>query len=98
MAQRFNNQRYATRGVADELPIMTQVFLWGLIDTMEIEEQDYLQVFTLSVENGLQKVLHKQEIPEYSAEYLIPSTKPITAKVFVIDDEIHSTMLLASEY
>ncbi|MEE1536551.1 MAG: DUF960 family protein, partial [Ruminococcus sp.] len=36
--------------------------------------------------------------PEYSKEYQISTEKPITAKVYVIDDIDHSTMLLAEEY
>ena len=98
MAQKFNNQHYCTNGISERLPIMTQIFLWGLIETMEVPEQDYLQVFTLSVEKGMQKVLHEQECPEYSKEHLFPSTNPIEGKIFVIDDETHSTMLFAEEY
>ena len=94
----FKNPRYTTKGINENLPIMTQIFLWGLIETMEVPEQDYLQVFTLSVEKGMQKVLHEQECPEYSKEHLFPSTNPITGKIFVIDDETHSTMLFAEEY
>ena len=94
----FNNQRYVTRGISNKLPLMLQIILWGLIDTMEVAEKDYLQVFCLSAESGMQKIIHKQEQPEYSKEYLFPSEAPITAKIFVIDDETHSTMLLAEEY
>ena len=94
----FKNPRYTTKGINDNLPIMTQIFLWRLIEAMEVSEQDYLQVFTLSVENGQQKVLHEQEFPEYSKEHLFPSTNPIEGKIFVIDDETHSTMLFAEEY
>lgn len=98
MSQKFNNQHYCTRGISERLPLTTQAFLWGLIEIMEIEEQDYLQVFTLSAEGGLQKILHEQECPEYSMEHIIPSPNPITSKIFVIDDETHSTMLFAEEY
>ena len=98
MAQKFNNQHYCTKGISERLPIMTQVILWELIQSMEVEEQDYLQVFTLSVENGQQKILHEQECPEYSKVHLFSSTDPITGKIFVIDDETHSTMLFAEEY
>ena len=98
MAQKFNNQHYCTNGISERLPLTVQAFLWGLIRTMEVPEQDYLQVFTLSVENGQQKILHEQECPEYSKEHLFPSTDPITGKIFVIDDETHSTMLFAEEY
>ena len=94
----FNNQRYVTRGISNELPLMLQIILWGLIDSMEVVEKDYLQIFRLSAENGKQKIIHEQEQPEYSKEYLFPSEESITAKIFVIDDETHTTMLLAEEY
>ena len=94
----FNNPRYCTRGISSEVPLLMQIILWGLIDSMEVAEKDYLQIFRLSAENGKQKIIHTQEQPEYSKEYLFPSEAPITAKIFVIDDETHTTMLLAEEY
>lgn len=98
MAQRFNNPHYATRGIAEKLPVLTQIILWELIDSMKVDEKDYLQVFTLSDEDGQQKILHEQEYPEYKSEHLFPSLNPVTARIFVIDDENHSTMLFAEEY
>ena len=94
----FKNPRYCTSGVTGTLPLMTQIILWGLIDTMEVAEKDYLQVFLLSDEDGQQRIIHEQEQPEYRKEHLFPSDTPITAKIFVIDDETHTTMLLAEEY
>ena len=94
----FNNPRYCTRGISNELPLMLQIILWGLIDSMEVAEKDYLQIFCLSAESGKQKITHTQEQPDYCKEYLFPSEEPITAKIFVIDDETHTTMLLAEEY
>ena len=94
----FNNPRYCTRGISSEVPLLMQIILGGLIDSMEVAEKDYLQIFRLSAENGKQKIIHTQEQPEYSKEYLFPSEAPITAKIFVIDDETHTTMLLAEEY
>ena len=94
----FTSPGYATRGVTATVPLMLQIILWDLIDSMEVEEKDYLQVFRLSTESGKQKIIHEQEQPEYIKEYLIPSEEPITAKIFVIDDETHTTMLLAEEY
>ena len=62
-------------------------------------QQDYLQVFELSEEKGKQKIEHSQEVPEYKREHLFNvGTSIFSGKVFVIDDETHSTMLLASEY
>ena len=61
-------------------------------------DKDYLQVFSLSANRGRQRIKHTQEGPEYSREYVFNIGKPITDKIFVIDDKTHSTMLLANEY
>ena len=94
----FTSPRYATRGVTTTVPLLLQIILWDLIDSMEVAEKDYLQVFRLSAESGKQKITHSQEQPDYNKEYLYQSEEPITAKIFVIDDETHTTMLLAEEY
>ena len=47
--------RYLTRGVDAEIPIELQVLMWQAVDRMP-EPKDYLQVFRLSEENGLQIV------------------------------------------
>ena len=93
--------RYLTRGVDNEIPLALQIFLWERIDALP-EKRDYLQVFELSESaTGMQKIVHKQEKPEYRVEYVITeehAPKAITAKIFVIDDGEHCTMLLAEEY
>lgn len=61
-------------------------------------DKDYLQVFSLSSDNGRQRIIHSQEIPEYQKEYVLNVGSPVTEKIFVIDDQTHSTMLLANEY
>lgn len=93
----FNNSRFLTRGVQSEIPVELQLFMWDCIDTLPAE-RDYFQVFQLSSVNGFQKVKHFSEQPEYEKEYLIKSDNPIDAKLYVIDDTVHSTMLLAEEY
>ena len=94
----FTGQRYLTRGVQNEIPFDLQMFMWYLINNLN-EPKDYLQVFRLSVsDNGNQRIVHEQEEPEYHKEYDIDIENPITAKVYVIDDNDHSTMLLAEEY
>ncbi len=94
----FNNSRYATRGINAEIPHALQLILWKMVDEMEVAQKDYLQVFTLSSENGEQKIIHEQEQPDYSKEYVFSGDCQIDAKIFVIDDGDHSTMLLADEY
>ncbi|WP_302932645.1 DUF960 domain-containing protein [uncultured Ruminococcus sp.] len=93
----FQNKRFLTRGVQAEIPMELQLFLWNCIDQLP-EERDYFQVFALKEIDGKQHIHHFSEQPEYSKEYQISTEKPITAKVYVIDDIDHSTMLLAEEY
>ncbi len=93
----FNNQRYLTRGVQAEIPFELQLFMWACIDSLP-SERDYFQVFRLENLNGIQKITHFSEQPEYCKEYMIPTDKPITEKVYIIDSDEYSTMLLAEEY
>ncbi|MEI3015770.1 MAG: DUF960 domain-containing protein [Oscillospiraceae bacterium] len=94
----FNNQRYVTKGITSTVPLVTQIILWDCIDSMKIERKDYLQVFKLVANGSNQQVTHTQEEPPYERIFTFPSDYPITAKIFVIDDETHTTMLLAEEY
>ena len=65
----FSNQRFTTARVSREVPILLQALLWHCIDNLAVPK-DYLQVFELKKEQCKQKILHKQEVPEYSKEYL----------------------------
>ena len=93
----FNNSRYLTRGIQTTIPPPLQTLLWNCIDLLP-PERDYLQVFWLIPLGGMQQVIHTSEEPEYKKVLLFPSDNPITAKIYVIDDDTHTTMLLAEEY
>lgn len=97
----FDNPRFLTPGVQIEIPLALQFALWQLIDTMPVEK-DCLQVFRLERvmrnDRSIQKISHSQEIPPYKKEYLLALDKPLTLKIFVIDDGEHSTMMLCDEY
>ena len=93
----FPLKRYVTARIADEVPITLQMFMWACIDMLEIEA-DYLQVFELTATPEGQRIVHKQEQPPYRKEYLVPCAKPLSAKIFVIDDGKYATMLFAEEY
>lgn len=58
----------------------------------------WLQVFELNSLGGMQRIIHFSEQPEYRMNYFIPTNKALTAKVYIIDSDEYSTMLLASEY
>ena len=94
----FKNPRYCTKGISDTVPLLTQIILWDLIDSMEVAEKDYLQVFRLTTNGTTQNITHLQEQPPYERTLEFRTDNPITAKIFVIDDETHTTMLLAEEY
>ena len=94
----FKNPRYCTKGISETVPLLTQIILWDLIDSMKVEEKDYLQVFKLTANDKTQHVTHTQEQPPYERTLDFRTDNPITAKIFVIDDETHTTMLLAEEY
>ena len=94
----FKNRRFITKGVVENVSPLLQLFMWQCIEEMN-STKDYLQVFKISIENGKQKIIHEQEVSEYKAEYLIKSDTPLfVGKIYVIDDETYSTMLLAEEY
>lgn len=93
----FDGNKYLTRGVQSEIPVELQLFMWKCVLTLS-EPVDYLQIFELSSCNGNQKIVHKQEQPEYSKEYILLIDNPVNAKVYVIDDGDYCTMLLAEEY
>ncbi len=95
----FENDRYITRGIAEEVNVEMQIFLWSLIDGLSVTK-DYLQIFEISnMDDGVVRVVHKQEIPHYKKVYFLDiQSTPSTYKVFVIDSGTYSTMMLASEY
>jgi hypothetical protein len=93
----FDNNRYLTCGVDSTIPLELQLFLWECVDQLP-GPRDYLQVFELSPSGTMQSITHRSEQPKYKKVYLLPSEKPITEKIYVVDDNDHSTMILASEY
>ena len=93
----FSKEKYLTRGVQAEIPLELQLFMWECITNM-LDPKDYLQVFRLSVSDGVQIVAHEQEEPEYSKKYRLNTGTSVTQKVYVIDEGEYSTMLLAEEY
>lgn len=98
------DKKYITKGVNSKIPFYLQLLMWDMIKSMKVEKQDYLQVFKLERINVdgkvFQRIVHSQEQPEYENTILIPSYEDnaVDNKIFVIDDEIYCTMLLAEEY
>ena len=95
---RFKNKRYITKGVNSVVSLPLQFFMWQCIDELNIPK-DYLQVFNCTMYDGKQKITHIQEEPEYKKEYLFSTDAPFfIGKIFVIDNDAYTTMMLANEY
>ena len=94
----MNIIRYITSNAQNRIPVFLQLFMWNLVDEMNIENRDYFQVFKLTVRDGNQHIKHFQEQPEYSKEYTILCDNPVTEKVYIIIEDDYQTMLLAEDY
>ncbi|HBG3821704.1 TPA: hypothetical protein KQC85_003146 [Clostridioides difficile] len=101
----FNKEnRYITNGVRRELPIEVILFIYEEIDELIAsgKEVDYLQVFNISVidrASGLIEIEHSQEVPLYKKTMFINNKElKEDIKIFAIDENDHSVILLSSEY
>ena len=100
----FNNERYITRGIASDISEHIQLALWSFIEILKLDKNikvDYLQVFKLRKAEGNNYnliITHSQEEPDYKKVYFVKTDDSVDAKIFVIDDGDHSTMMIASEY
>ena len=58
-------ERYMTRGIQSDVPMETQLFLWGLQTAIRknSKEIDYLQVYRLKIEDDKQRIIHTSEEP-----------------------------------
>ena len=95
---RFRNKRYITSGINTRIPDELQYAMWLMVD--EFPEVDYLQIFELQKVEGGIRIKHTQEEPLYEKDMIVicEADEDFKEKVYVIDDETHSTMLLAEEY
>ncbi len=99
----IKNNRYITRGINEELDLRLQRILWNMIDNLKEEgkELDYLQVFKVRKHEEKIMIEHSQEVPKYKENYVLDLNNieiNEIIKVFVIDSEDYSTMMLAEEY
>ena len=80
------------------MSLLLRLFMWECIDRLNVP-RDYLQVFKCTASDGKQKLIHIQEETEYRREYLFNTDTPIfIGKIYVIDNEVYSTMMLSEEY
>ena len=96
--KRFQNKRLVMIGVCTEIPDILQILMWKMAE--ELEDADYLQVFELMGTQDDVLIVHSQEVPPYENILKVNCAVELgfRKKVYIIDDETHSTILLAEEY
>lgn len=102
-------ERYITRGIASQLPLVVQIQIWELLSqreneqSIENDEMDYFHIFRFNMYNDQLYIKHKQERPEYVKIYKANYSKAINInKVYIIrEDDVdlsYYVMLLPEEY
>lgn len=96
--KRFQNKWLITLGVYEKIPEPLQIQMWNMAEGLE--DADYLQIFDLQGTADGVLICHRQEVPEYENVVKVQCEVEFgfKEKVYIIDDETHSTMLLAEEY
>lgn len=106
------NETYITQNALNALPPALIDCLWDLYFSLrkKTEKIDYLNVFRLSKKRDRQIISHIQEYPKYKKQHSVKlkelntetgkfeDVSPVEGKVFIIEDDTHITMLLASDY
>lgn len=90
---------YITRGVQCEVPVILQIFMWSMIERIDVH-RDYLQIFRLKpIGNNKVIIEHEQEQPKYKDSITVEEvTLEGDLKVYVIIENEYMTMMLAEEY
>ena len=101
---KFDGPKYSTNTIVHELPLELQLYLWQLVDERaQTSTADYLQVFSLSAgrtSDGKEALVvkHSQVQPSIEDTYFLEAMPHRKAKIYVIDDISHVTMLFSHEY
>lgn len=91
-----------TRSIDETVHAEIQMILWRLIEEQGNKgmKLDYLQVFELTVADGRQRIVHRQEEPERKSEWLytLQYTTPIEQTIWCMDSKSYQMMLLPYEF
>jgi len=95
----FSRPARMTEWIQEALPLELQVALWLFIDLRRAEGHcvGKRHSFRLTVNNGLQKVVHTQLFPRYKRTYWLKLGWPESGTVHVFDDGVRQIMKFAEE-
>lgn len=90
--------RFTTYAVQEVLPCWLINLLWFLQDSADVTNQSSAQVFYLSrVEDG-QRIEYRQSASGNHKTLDVSCDDAVSATVYIVKTEAHSTMMLAEEY
>lgn len=92
-------KRCVTSDIQQEIPLILVIFLWSMIDRINVQK-DYLQIFRLKpIENNKVLIEHEQEQPVYKDYITVDEvTLERDINVYVIIENDYAKMMLAEEY
>ena len=92
-------EQYITRGIQYEVPVILQLFMWSMIERIDVH-RDYLQIFRLKpIENKKVIIDHEQEQPVYKDSITVNEvTLKRDINVYIVIENEYMTMMLAEEY
>ncbi|MCM3116317.1 DUF960 domain-containing protein [Neobacillus sp. MER 74] len=95
-----NKRIFMTRAVANEMSQGHLQFIIGFIYEHQEQLTDYFQIFEFYTENDQQWLIQRQEKPDRETTIFVNlnDSKPITRKVWVIDQVDHMRVLFPEDY
>ncbi len=94
----FQGKRYLTSRSVQEIPWVTILVLWEMVDGMRVKHKDCEQLFELYATSQGQIICYMQQEHPYLYELELPFAEPVNAKVYIVDKSTYSIMMLADEY
>lgn len=105
MGYKFDKDKFITIGIKENLVEELQYFIFDVLERLTHSEMelDYLQIFNISNDKRMVKILHSQEVPPFEREYNILDEEIVDsvtddAKLYVIHSDDNILLMYASEY
>ncbi len=91
-------ERYMTIGVNESICPILQIYMWNMIEQIDIHK-DYLQIFRLTSNKNTVIIEHEQEQPKYKNSIIVNEvTLERDLKIYIIIENDYATMMLSEEY
>lgn len=101
----FDNERFSTRGIHENIPLVLQVIIWQMIDDLKEKKKkiDYLQMFELEFDTKCLKIHHSSERPKYSNTFqfhvggVVADSSKASLTIWVMNEKQYSLIMFPEE-